>query len=212
MTEFEAREQVIDVCRRMYRQGTIAAADGNVSVRLGRDRLLVTPSGLPKGELGTQDLVTVDLAGKRLGGRRQASSEIRLHLAVYGARPDVQAIVHAHPPYTVALTLAGVSLTDCVLPEVALALGPVPTAPYATPTTAEVPASILPLLPGARALVLCRHGSLTLGASLEEAYQRLEALEHAARILHAAHLLGPLRPLSPEEERRLQAVAARAGS
>ena len=210
MTEHEAREQVIDVCRRMYRQGYIAAAESNVSCRLGRDRILVTPSGLPKGALAPMDLVTVDLAGHRVGGRNRASSELRLHLAVYAGRADVRAVVHAHPPCAVALTLAGVSLTECVLPEVALALGPVPTAPYATPSTDEVPASIAPLLPGVRALVLARHGSLTVGATLEEAYQRLEALEHAARILHAAHLLGPLRPLAPEDERKLQAVAARA--
>lgn len=211
MTEVEQRARIVEICQRMYRQGFIAAADGNVSVRLGRDRLLVTPSGYHKGFLCTGDLVVTDLAGQRLGGRNRPTSELAMHTLVYAARPDVRALVHAHPPMAVALTLAGVSLEGCVLSEACLALGPVPTIPYATPTTAEVPAALRAHLTRANAFVLERHGSLTVGSSLDEAYNRLEILEHTAKILHAAHLLRPVAPLSGADEAKLAEVAARLG-
>lgn len=209
MTEFELRSHLVTICRRMYRQGYIAAADGNVSVRLGRDRVLVTPSGLHKGFLDVGDLVTTDLEGRRLGGKHRPTSEFALHAVVYATRPDVRAVVHAHPPITVALALAGVSMEACVLSEACLALGPVYTIPYTTPTTHEVPDALRPYVTRANALVMDRHGSITLGATLDEAYNRLEALEHTAKIMHAAHLIRPVTPLGPAEVAKLAEVAAK---
>jgi L-fuculose-phosphate aldolase len=208
MTEFEHRRHLVEICRRMYRQGTIAAADGNVSVRLGTDRVLVTPSGMHKGYLDEQDLVVTDLHGKKLSGKRNPSSEFLLHEVMYAERPDVAAVVHAHPPITVALALAGVDLTECVLSETCLALGPVPTVPYSTPTTREVPDMLRRFGRKANAMIMDRHGSITVGRTLDEAYNRLEALEHASKIIHAAHLIRPVTPLPPEQEAKLRALAA----
>ena len=227
MRESEARVAVAEICRRMYARGLIAAADGNVSVRLGQGRLLVTPSGLSKGFLRPCDMIVTDLAGRpRPSAPRRASgagrlvavsnaarpsAEIRMHVLVFAERPDVTAVVHAHPPIATALALAGVSLEQCVLPEPCLVLGAVPTAPYATPFSADVAASIRPLVRRSSAIILNRHGALTLGRTLEEAYNRLETLEHAARILHAARQLGPVAPLSREQVARLRDLARELG-
>ncbi len=208
MTEFELRQHLVEVCRRMYRQGYIAAADGNVSVRLGKDRVLITPSGMHKGYIDAQDLVVTDLHGKKVSGKRNPSSEFLLHEVMYAERPDVAALVHAHPPITVALALAGVDLTACVLSETCLALGPVPTVPYSTPTTREVPDMLRRFGRNANAMIMDRHGSITVGRTLDEAYNRLEALEHASKIIHAAHLIRPVTALPPEQEAKLRALAA----
>jgi L-fuculose-phosphate aldolase len=195
----------------MYRQGYIAAGDGNVSVRLGRDRVLVTPSGFHKGFITAQDLIVTDLRGKRLSGRHKPSSEFLMHEVCYAERPEVRAVVHAHPPITVALALAGVSMEECVLSEACLALGAVITVPYTTPTTDEVPRALRQVVRRANCLIMDRHGSITMGTTLDEAYNRLEALEHTAKITHAAHLIRPVTPLGREEVAKLDAVAARLG-
>jgi L-fuculose-phosphate aldolase len=184
------RCDLVGVCRRLYARGLIAATDGNVSCRAGADRLLITPSGSAKGDLKPLDMLLTDLGGHVLQGKGRPSSEILMHLAVYEARPEVEAIVHAHPPMLTAFTLARMPFVAEALPEVWLTIGPVATAPYATPSTAEVAASIAPFLGDHQALLLERHGSLTLGKNLTEAYLRLEKLEHAAHTLFYAQLLG----------------------
>jgi L-fuculose-phosphate aldolase len=211
MTEYELRTHLVEICHRMYRQGYIAAADGNVSARLGKDRVLVTPSGMHKGYVGVQDLVVTDLEGRKLSGRNKPTSEFLLHQVVYAQRPDVRAVVHAHPPITVALALAGVSMESCVLSEACLALGPVITVPYTTPTTEEVPRALRDVVTRVNALIMDRHGSITVGATLDEAYHRLEALEHTAKITHAAHLIRPVTPLGPAEVAKLDLVAQKLG-
>ncbi|MBI4508881.1 MAG: class II aldolase/adducin family protein [Deltaproteobacteria bacterium] len=200
------RAHVVEVCRRMYQHGFIAAADGNVSVRLDGDFVLLTPSGLHKGYLTPGDLVVCDLNGNRVAGHNRPSSEFLLHRAYYTQRPDVRAVVHAHPPITVALALAGVSLEPCILTETYIALGPVPTVPYATPTTDEVPAALRPFVAQANAVILDRHGSVTVGETLDEAYNRLESLEHSARIIHAAQVIGRVTPLPTFKVAKLRAV------
>lgn len=195
----------------MYRQGYIAAGDGNVSARLEDDRVLVTPSGFHKGFIGESDLVVVDLAGKLRKGQHKPSSEFAMHALAYRERPDVRAVVHAHPPLTVGLALAGVSLAQCVLSETCLVLGAILTAPYSTPTTEEVPNVLRPYLRQANAIVMDRHGALTLGRDLDEAYNRLEAMEHASKITHAARVIGPIRPLPAVEVDKLTALAAHLG-
>ena len=196
------REELIRICRKLEERGLIAAADGNVSCRLEGERLLITPSGVPKGELRPLDLLVTDLQGKVLRGQSKASSEIRMHLAAYEKRPDIHAVVHAHPPLLTAFTVAGIPFGADVLPEVWLTIGAVPTAAYATPSTPEVPDSIEPFFAGHQAILLERHGSLTLGRTLQEAYLRLEKLEHAAHTLFYSYLLGQRMP-SPLSESAL---------
>jgi L-fuculose-phosphate aldolase len=207
MLERDARAAVAEICRRMYARGLIAAGDGNVSARLGKDRLVLTPSGLSKGFLTPEDIIVTDLEGKKVSGRGKPSSEYKMHTFVYAERPDVMAVVHGHPPMTVALALAGISMAQCVLSESCLVLGPVPTAPYATPSTTEVTDGLRPIVQRATAIIMDRHGALTMGRTLEEAYNRLETLEHTAKITHAARMLGPVAPLPPEQVEKLRDVA-----
>jgi len=204
--EISARMELIAVCQKLAEKDLIAATDGNVSCRAGEGRLLVTPSGKPKGGLKSIDLLLLNLHGEVLAGREKPSSEIRMHLEVYRRRADVTAIVHAHPPMLTAFTLAGIPFVSEALPEVWLTFGSVPTAPYATPCTAEVPEALAPFLEKHQAILLERHGSLTLGRSLNEAFLRLEKLEHAARILFFAHVLSkaPPSPLPADALEKLQ--------
>ena len=211
LSESAARQQVIDVCRRLYERGLIAAGDGNVSVKLDSERVLVTPSGFHKGLMKPEDLIITDLQGRRLKGLHKPSSEFLMHAQCYAERPDIHAVVHAHPPMTVALALAGVTLSQCVLSETCLLIGPILTAPYSTPTTDEVPRVLQPYLRQANAVVLDRHGALTLGRTLDEAWHRMEAIEHAAKITQAARAIGPVAPLPPPEVDKLQALAVKLG-
>ena len=207
----DLRRTLTDVCHRMYRQGYIAAGDGNVSARIDDERVLVTPTGFHKGLITEDDLVVVDLEGRLLRGANKPSSEFMMHALAYRERPDVRAVVHAHPPMTVALALAGVTLAQCLLSETCLVLGPILTAPYSTPTTEEVPRVLQPYVRQANAIVMDRHGALTLGRDLLEAYNRLEAMEHASKITQAARAIGPLTPLSATEVDKLQALAKQLG-
>lgn len=198
--ETALRSELIWVCCRLQNKGLIAATDGNVSCRLEEDRLLITPAGKAKGELKPVDLLIVDLQGKLISGCGKPSSEIRMHLIVYQKRQDVQAVVHAHPPMLTAYTLAGVPFMAEALPEVWMSIGSVPTAPYATPSTKEVPEAISPFIEGHQAILMERHGSLTVGRSLKEAYMRLEKLEHAAHTLFYARLLKKNAPVPLPED------------
>jgi L-fuculose-phosphate aldolase len=209
--EKRLRAEVIAVCRRLHERGLIGAGEGNVSCRLGKDRVLVTPSGLSKGHLSAGDLVVVDLAGKHRKGRRRASSELLMHLAAYAARPDVGAAVHAHPLTAVALTVAGLPAPNHLLPEASVVLGEVAVAPFATPGTAALPAALAPLLPGHDVLLLERHGALALGATLGQAFDRMETLERVARVALLARLLGRCEPLSPAAVAAVLEAAGRAG-
>jgi L-fuculose-phosphate aldolase len=181
----------------------IAGADGNISVRIGKDRLLVTPSGLLKRELTPGDLVEVDLAGRHCRGSRRASSELDLHLRVYRHRPDCGAVVHAHPPAATAFAVAGEGLPGDVLPELILYLGSVPLVPYALTGTPALGDAVEPYLQRHVAVLLANHGAVAWGADLTSAQLRIESLEHSARILLAARALGRVTPLTPEQVRAL---------
>lgn len=210
MTEREIRMTICEVGRRLYARGLVAGADGNISVKLPRGRLLTTPSGVSKGFMKPEDLVLTDLEGRALGGGKP-SSEILLHLAVYRKRADASAVIHAHPPKAVAFTLAGVSLEDCIMPEALLYLGTLPTTRYATPASPEGPEVIEELIVKHDALLLDRHGAVTLGKNVFEALERMEKLEHFAEIVLSARTLGSVRTLSPDELERLSSTAARLG-
>lgn len=209
--EPELRTRLAQVCHRLYQNGLIAAGDGNVSLRLDDERVLVTPSGFHKGFISPDELIITDLTGRKLRGDHNPSSEFAMHALIYAERKDVGAVVHAHPPITVALALAGVTLTECVLSETCLLLGSVPTAPYSTPTTNEVPDSLRPYVRSANAIVMHRHGALTMGRTVEEAWQRMEAVEHSAKIIHAARAIGEVVPLPRPEAQKLEQLAQRLG-
>ncbi len=205
------RARLVETCRSMYEQGYIVATDGNASARLGDDRIAVTPSGVHKGFLKPADLVITDLDGGALHGGRP-TSEMRMHIEVYRRRPDVGAVLHAHPPHTLALSVAGISLGKCILPETVFSLGRIEHAGYATPTTDDVPRAIALRIADHDALILDRHGTLTVGADLRSAFNRLEQVEHTAKVSHLAHLLGPVAPLPPEEVERIHRLAEGLGS
>ncbi|MFZ0927888.1 MAG: class II aldolase/adducin family protein [Syntrophobacteraceae bacterium] len=187
--EWSLRLQIIKVGRKLESNGLIAASDGNISCRAGEECMLITPSGVSKGDIEPEQIAKTCMRGNLLEGPMRPSSEIRMHLQVYRMRPDVSAIVHAHPLVATAFTLAGFPLNSKVLPEVWLMLGNVPVAPYATPSTDEVPRSIEPYIMGSRAILLKRHGALTFGGNLMEACMRMEKLEHCAKILFYASMI-----------------------
>ena len=195
----------------MYERGYVAANDGNVSVRLPSNRILTTPSGACKGTLSPQQLIVTDFTGKCVSGKGKPSSEIRMHIAAYQQRPDVNAVIHAHPPISTAFSIAGVSMAQCILPEVLLSLGCVPTTDYATPTTAEGPEVIRELILHHDALILDRHGTLTVGGNLNSAYMKLERVEHAAQTTLYARQLGQVNLLSKDQVKRLFAARQEMG-
>ena len=179
--------------------GLIAGADGNVSVRLAGNRVLVTPRGLLKSELSPDDLVEVDLTGSRLDGYREATTELDLHLRAYRQRKECGAVVHAHPPTATAFAVAGEGLSGDVLPEIALLMGEVPCVPYATSGTTALGDAAEPFLARHVAILLANHGALTWGQDLTQARIRMESLEHAARILLTARTLGRVSRLTREQ-------------
>lgn len=211
MHERALRQEIVTIGRHLYERGLIVAGDGNISARLADDLVLTTPSGMCKGMLTPEDMVVVDMQGGVRGGMRRPSSELFMHLAVYEQRPDVRAVVHAHPPTAVACTLAHVTMTECVLPEVILTLGAVPTAPYAMTGTREMYEVIADLLPHHNAILLTHHGALTVGDTLMRAFMRMEQVEHTAKILLAAHQFGGAHPLPGERLAQLDQARVRQG-
>ena len=204
------RTQMIEIGRAMYDRGYIAATDGNISVKLDNGELLMTPSGVPKGRMRPEQIVRTDGEGRVLS-EGTPSTEILMHIEVYRARSDARAVVHAHPPYATAFSISGISLARCVLPEIVVQMGTIPTAPYAAPSTTELPATIREYLGYCDALILERHGTLTLGETLNDAYHKLEKVEHTAQITFIAHQLGGVNPLSQEQVEQLMEIRRKLG-
>ena len=201
-TETEIREEIAAYGRLVYAQGLVSGASGNLSARVDEDHILITPGGCHKGMLDPGDLLLYHMkTGQTVGETRlKPSSEIRMHNFVYQHRPDVQAVIHAHPPYAVALSVAGVSLEALVLPEVVLSLGVIVDCGYATPATEKVVHAMkLPVHAGNNALILARHGSVTFGKTLQEAFCRLEMVEHVAKVTAIARSIDTLTPLPQKE-------------
>lgn len=206
MNEEQARTQLADIGKRTHAMGFLAGADGNLSIRLRDDYILITPSGFSKGMLHPDQMVVIDLEGNLQPSDHPAravlrpSSEMNMHLEAYRQRDDVHAVIHAHPPLGIACTLAGISLATYALPEVIFHLGAIPTAPYATPGTPEGAISVRPYVKEHDALLIDRHGSLTMGESLMKALMRLEWIEQAAKIMLAVvPILGKLPDDLPSE-------------
>lgn len=209
--DWQLRRDLTDIARRVYDRGLVAGTDGNISARIHGDTFLISPSGSCLGMLEPHDFVLIDKAGRAIGGRGKPSSERWMHLAAYAERPDIDAAIHAHPPTVVAFTVAGLSMSQCALPEVILSFGQVPVTSYATPATEEGAVVIRDLIKRYDALVLDRHGSITVGKTLVEAFCKLEKLEHGAHVMMMAHQLGATRDLPPEEIAKLAALREQLG-
>lgn len=192
-----------EIGRRLDQKGMIAANDGNLSARDDDGSILVTATGARKGYLKEDELTRIDLDGRQLHGARPPSSELSMHLTILRARPDVRAIVHAHPSIATGFAVARLPLDACVLPEIILTLGSVPIAPYGTPGTEDLPRALEPVARKHDVFLLANHGAVALGPDLEEAYFRMERLEHTARILLVSHLLGRTTQLPEDEVRAL---------
>src|SRR5262245_21065575 len=203
-TESQLRADIVEVGRRMYARGYTASNDGNISVRLGADRLLMTPKSVCKGFMTPDMMCITDLDGKKLVGDRDPSSEMLMHLEVYRQRPDAQAVVHAHPPTATGFAVAGIPLDRAVLAEVLTTLGSIPIAEYATPSTSELPAAVRKYIKAHDGMLLANHGALTVGADLFAAYYKMETIEHFAHISLVARILGRENLIARDEVLRLQ--------
>ena len=202
------KEEIVEISRRLYQKGFVVANEGNISVKLN-DRIIVTPTRRSKGFLSVKDLATADLKGKKLEGELEPTSELLLHLFVYQKRPDLGAVIHAHPPYATAVAVAGSELSEDILPEVFLSLGKIPLASYGTPSTKELPNSVARLILKYDAILLKNHGVLTIGKELEEAYFKLERTEHFAHIFFIASSLGRVEKLSSSQMDKLRELKSR---
>ena len=207
MSERQHRRSIVEFGQRLHARGFVAATDGNLSARLDDNRLLITPTCMSKGMMRPADLVVVDLDGNPLAGRRKVSSEIGMHLMIYRLRPDVRGIVHAHPPTATGFAASGVGLSRPLVCEVVVGLGSIPLARYGTPGTPELTDALEPLIPAHDAILMANHGVVTFGATLENAYMKMETVEHFAKISLVTHLLGHEQPLGEKEVEKL--VAAR---
>lgn len=210
MDEQRARREIVRVGELMYGRGYVVSSDGNVSVRLPDGRIVATPTQTSKGRMTEDSLALTDLDGRPLNDRR-ASSELAMHLLIYRERTDVSAVCHAHPPHGSAFAVAGLAIDQPILSEVILTLGCVPLAEYGTPSTEELTEAMRPLVKHHNALLMANHGAVAYGADVWQAFDRLETLEHTAKIAVLARALGGPRNLPPEAIEKLINVREKAG-
>lgn len=203
----EIASAIVLACHKLYERGFVTATDGNVSARLDCGNILVTPSAINKGQVGESDLVEVKADGTPVTLSRKGSTELDMHLFIYQQRPDVQSVVHAHPPHATGFATAHIPLTACLFPEVIVGLGAIPLAQYATPSTKEVADSLAPYVKTADAILLANHGVVTYGINVEDAYFKMEKVEHAAHITFVARVLGGEKPLSTGEIDKLRNIS-----
>jgi L-fuculose-phosphate aldolase len=211
MNEYKLKEQICEIGRRVYQRGFAAANDGNISIRLNDREILCTPTMVSKGFMKPDDLCKVDYEGKQLAGTRKRSSEILLHLAVYKNRPDVRAVVHCHPPHATAFAVAGVPIPHCVLPEVEVFLGEVPTALYETPGTQKFADTIVPHLKASNTIILANHGTVTFGPDLEKAYWNSEIIDAYCKILILARQVGNVNYFTTQQTTELLELKKKLG-
>ena len=200
------RDDIVRFGKMLHQNGLVAATDGNLSVRMNDGSVLCTPTLMSKGMMETGDLVLVDEHGHKLSGRRAVSSEIAMHLFIYGQRPDINAVVHAHPPTATGYAAAGIPLDTALCSEIVVTLGSVPLAEYGTPGTAELAEALAPLIPGHQAILMANHGVVTYGEDLLTAYMNMETVEHYAKIALVTHMLGRQQPLSGKHLDKLHEI------
>src|SRR5437868_15112680 len=208
-TDYQIRRDIVRFGAMLHSLGFIAATDGNISVRLDQDRILVTPTGMSKGMMTPSDLVVVDRNGRKVKGKRQVTSEIGMHLLIYRMRPDVNGIVHAQPRAATGFAAAGMALNQPLVCEVVIGLGLIPLAPYGTPGTPELAKTLEPLIPQYDAILMANHGVVTYGTDLQSAYMKMETVEHFAQIALVTHVLGQQKPLACEDLEKLVAARSR---
>lgn len=206
------KKELVDCCQRVYAKGYVAANDGNLSVRLDTGAILATPTGMSKGSVTEADLVVVDREGRVVEGTRSPSTELQMHRRIYDIRPDVMAVVHAHPVYATGFATANIPLDRCVLAEIVTTLGSVPLASYGTPSTSELPDSISEVLRTANACLLANHGVVTCGNDIFDAYYKMERVEHYAHIIFIARMLGGEKTLTATQVHRLRGLRSTYGT
>lgn len=202
------REEICEIGRRMYARRMVAANDGNISVRLSENEILCTPTGVSKGFMRPEQLCKIDLSGNVLEMAEGfgPSSEVKMHLRVYQKRPDIMAVVHAHPVFATSFAVMGRALESPIMPEVIVNFGRIPLAPYGTPSTSEIPDAIEPYLADYEAILLESHGALTWAKDLTAAYMKMESVEFYAELLYRTTQLGGPRELTEERLKRLREV------
>lgn len=212
-SEYELRELMCEIGRRVYNKGMVAANDGNFSVKLTENEYLCTPTGVSKGFMTPEYICKVDAKGNILhaNGKFKPSSEIKMHMRVYEKRPDVKAVVHAHPSYATAFAIAGISLTAPIMPEAVISLGSVPIAKYGTPSTMEIPDAIEEYLPYFDQVLLQNHGALTWSTDLLSAYHKMESLEFYAELLYKSRMLGGPKEFDKEQIEKLYEIRRKMG-
>ena len=213
VSEYEIKKQICDIGKRIYDRGMVAANDGNISVKLSDNEFLCTPTGVSKGFMTPEYICKVDADGNviQANGKFRPSSEIKMHMRVYKKRPDVQSVVHAHPIYATSFAIAGIPLTQPIMPEAIIALGCVPIAEYGTPSTEEIPDAVEKYLPYFDAVLLENHGALTYSDSLLAAYHKMESVEFYAELLFKSKQLGGPKEFSDEQVQKLYEIRRKFG-
>lgn len=211
MTAEQIKQEICEVGHRLYDHGFVAANDGNISVKLNNNEFYCTPTGVSKGSLTPDMIIKIDAEGNKIEGALNPSSEIKMHLRVFRERPDVNAVVHAHPPVATAFTVAGIPLDRYILPEAVLTIGDVPTCAYGTPSTMEIPDSLMPYIQEHDAFMLKNHGALTVGNTLTRAFFTMEEVEFNAKIMKYAMELGRIEEISEEKMYALMDLRVKMG-
>jgi len=213
VSEYEIKKQICEIGQRIYNKGMVAANDGNISVKISENEFLCTPTGVSKGFMTPEFICKVDRNGKVIQANKgfKPSSEIKMHMRVYKERPDVQSVVHAHPLYATSFAIAGIPLTEPIMPEAVIALGCVPIAEYGTPSTEEIPDAVSKYLQHYDAVLLENHGALSFSDSLINAYYKMESLEFYAQLLYQSRVLGGPKRLSEAQVQRLYEIRRQFG-
>ena len=213
VNEYEIKKQICEIGKRIYNKGMVASNDGNISVKIGENEFLCTPTGVSKGFMTPEYICKVDANGKVIQANPgfKPSSEIKMHMRVYRERPDVTSVVHAHPLYATSFAIAGIPLTEPIMPEAVIALGCVPIAEYGTPSTEEIPDAISKYLQHYDAVLLANHGALSFSDSLLSAYHKMESLEFYAQLLYQAKVLGGPKQLTESQVQRLYEIRRQFG-
>ncbi len=213
VSEFEIKKQICDIGKRIYNKGMVAANDGNISVKISDNEFLCTPTGVSKGFMTPEYICKVDADGNVIQANEgfKPSSEIKMHMRVYKQRPDVKSVVHAHPIFATSFAIAGIPLTQPIMPEAVIALGCVPIAEYGTPSTNEIPDAVEKYLQHYDAVLLANHGALTYSDSLLNAYHKMESVEFYAELLYRSKQLGGPKELSHSQVMRLYEIRRQFG-
>ncbi len=213
-SEFEIKKQICEIGKRIYDRGMVASNDGNISVKLNDNEFLCTPTGVSKGFMTPEYICKVDKEGNviQANGNFRPTSEIKMHMRVYKERPDVQSVVHAHPMYATAFAIAGIPLTEPIMPEAVIALGCVPIAEYGTPSTDEIPDAVSKYLPYFDAVLLENHGALAYSSDLLSAYHLMESVEFYAQLMYLSRNLGGPQELNPNQVEALYEIRRKSGS